>query len=277
VTANDVEPAYFETMGLEVIAGREFTAVDQSSDAAAVVISQSLSQRLWPDGSGLGERVMLGCKSPHAATVVGIVRDAAITSLGQRAPLHVYRPLTPQFSGLRAVVVHTDADAASMVLPLRRVLLDMGQGIRVYTVQPFDEHLAQRYAPFQWAATVLTGFGGLALLLAAVGLYGVIAYRVALRTQELGVRMALGASRQEIFRGVLRHGLKVVLIGVAIGEVFTAALTGLAGAIVSDIVPNGVTTHLVVGIIWVVVALVACFVPAARAARVDPLVALRHE
>ena len=277
VTANEVGPAYFETMGLGVIAGREFTAVDQSSDAAVIVISQSLARRMWPNGSGLGERVLVGCKSAHAAVVVGIVRDAAITNLNQRAPLHIYRPLTPQFAGLRAVIVRTDGDAATSVLPLRRLLLDMGEGIRVYTVQPFDEHLAQRYAPFRWAATVLTGFGTLALLLAAVGLYGVIAYRVALRTQELGVRMALGASRQEIFRSVLWHGLKVVLIGVAIGEIFTAALTGLAGAIVSDIVPSGVMTHLGVGAIWIVVALAACFVPAARAARVDPLVALRHE
>ena len=112
-----------------------------------------------------------------------------------------------------------------MVQPVRRTLLGLGQGIRVYTVQPLGTHVEQRYAPFRWLPQVLTGFGLLALLLAAIGLYGVIAYRVALRTQEIGVRMALGASRADIFREVLMSGLAIVLVGVAIGEVLTAVLT----------------------------------------------------
>lgn len=124
---------------------------------------------------------------------------------------------------------------------------------------------------------MLTGFGLLALLLAAVGLYGVIAYRVALRTQEIGVRMALGASRAAVFREVLMYGLAIVLVGVAIGEMLTAALTRLAASVQEGIGSTGVGAHVAVALIWIAVALCACYVPAARAARVDPMVALRHE
>ena len=144
-------------------------------------------------------------------------------------------------------------------------------------MQLLSTHVEQRYAAFRWLSTLLTGFGLLALLLAAVGLYGVIAYRVALRTQEIGVRMALGASRADVFREVLMYGLAIVLAGVTIGEVLTAGLTRLAGSVQNGIGPTGVGTHVAVAVIWIAAALCACYVPAARAARVDPMVALRHE
>jgi putative ABC transport system permease protein len=138
-------------------------------------------------------------------------------------------------------------------------------------------HVEQRYAPFRWIASLLSSFGLLALILAGVGLYGVIAYRVTLRTQEIGVRMALGARRSDVFRDVLRYGLAIVLVGVVIGEGLTAGLTGVVASVQDGIRPTGVTTHLTIGAIWIAVALLACYLPAARAARVDPLTALRHE
>jgi ABC-type antimicrobial peptide transport system permease subunit len=164
-----------------------------------------------------------------------------------------------------------------MVQPVQRTLLDMGQGIRVYRVQTLATHVEQRYAPFRWLATLLSGFGLLALILAGVGLYGVIAYRVALRTQEIGVRMALGASRSDVFREVLLYGLAIVLVGVTIGEVLTAVLTNVAASLQEGIRPTGITTHVAIALIWIAVALLACYLPAARASRVDPVVALRHE
>jgi ABC-type antimicrobial peptide transport system permease subunit len=144
-------------------------------------------------------------------------------------------------------------------------------------VQTLGTHVEQRYAPFRWLASLLAGFGLLALVLAGVGLYGVIAYRVALRTQEIGVRMALGASRSDVFREVLLYGLAIVFVGVTIGEVLTVVLTGVTASVQEGIRPTGITTHVVVALIWIAVALLACYLPAARAARVDPLVALRHE
>jgi ABC-type antimicrobial peptide transport system permease subunit len=126
-------------------------------------------------------------------------------------------------------------------------------------------------------AMVLSGFGLLALLLAAIGLYGVIAYRVSLRTQEIGVRMALGAGRGAIFREVVLHGLAIAVAGVVIGEVLAIAATRALASLQAGIRPGTPSTHVAAAVIWVVVALVACYVPARRASRVDPMAALRHE
>ena len=164
-----------------------------------------------------------------------------------------------------------------MVQAIRDTLVGLGQGIRVYKVQPLSEHVAQSFADTGWQAAVVTCFGLLALLLAATGLYGAIAYRVSLRTQEIGVRMALGAGRAAIFREVVWQGIAIVLVGVAIGEVMTFSLTRLAGSLQPGIRPAELSIHVVIGMIWIGVAFGACYVPAARAARVDPLVALRCE
>ena len=277
-TISEVDGDYFGIMGIALVAGRTFSGVDVSAADSTIVLNESLARRVWPDGRGLGERVMIGCDTTESAVVAGVVGDSVVAALNEPGQPHLYRHFVPQRSrGFAAIVMQTSGDSAAMVQSVRLTLLAMGQGIRIYTVAPLAAHVDQRYAPLRWLARMLTGFGVLALVLAAVGLYGVIAYRVALRTQEIGVRMALGASRSDVFREVLTHGLAIVLVGVAIGEVLTAALTGLAASLQDGIAPTGVSTHVSVALIWILVALGACYVPAARAARVDPMVALRHE
>lgn len=221
---------------------------------------------------------MLGCDNSRPSEVVGVVRDSAVHALGEPPQPHLYRPLGRHYSGgLTAIVLETSTDPAGMVPAVRRTLLEMGHGVRVYAVQPLSTHVEESYADVRVQVAVLSGFGLLALLLAATGLYGVIAYRVSLRTQEIGVRMALGASRAGIFREVMWRGLVIVLIGLAIGELLTLPVTRAAGAMQIGIRPLGLSTHIGVALIWIAVALVACYLPAARAARVDPLVALRYE
>jgi predicted permease len=273
-----VGPGYFETMSVGMLAGRSFVETDLTPNATAVVVNESLARRLWPGATAVGRQVALGCDSPTPAVVVGVARDTAVRALAETIPPHVYRPFAGQFAaGITTLLVETRGEPAVLAEPLRRTLLDMGRGIRVYKVEPLAAHVEQSYAPFRWIAAVLGVFGLLGLVLAAVGLYGVIGYRVALRTQEIGVRMAIGASRRAIFGEVVRYGLIIALVGVAIGEVLTAALTGVAASLVDRLGPIGWTTHVGVALIWIAVALIACYVPAARAARVDPLVALRHE
>jgi putative ABC transport system permease protein len=278
-TTSAVEIRYFDTMGIDLVAGRDFTIGDASSSAEAVILNESLARRIFPNGGAAGERITVGCDTRTNAVVVGVVKDSAITGLDDPASQsHVFRAIARQDSGgLTAIVVNTAADPASLVEPVRRTLLAQGQGIRVYTVQPFSTYLEQRYAPFRWLSKMLTGLGALALLLAGVGLYGVIAYRVALRTQEIGLRMALGASRADVFREVLTSGLTIVLAGVAIGEILTVGLTRLAGSVQERVGANAIEVHVAVALIWIAVSLCACYLPAARAARVDPLTALRHE
>jgi ABC-type antimicrobial peptide transport system permease subunit len=164
-----------------------------------------------------------------------------------------------------------------MVPAVRETLLAMGQNIRVYAVQPLSTYIDQSFTGVRWMAMVLSGFGLLALVLAAIGLYGVIAYRVSLRTQEIGVRMALGAGRGAIFRDVLWHGVAIAVAGVVIGEVLAIPVSRVLASVQASIRPAAPSAHVAVAAIWVAVALLACYVPASRASRVDPMEALRRE
>jgi len=278
VTSSAVDAAYFETMGIERLEGRSFAAGDLTDTASTVIVSESLAGRLRPGQSAIGERVMLGCDRPQPAVVIGVVRDSAIRAVGEARQPHVYRGFAPGHAGaLTAVLLATAGDPARLTETVRRTLTGLAPGIRVYTVQPLDRHVERSFGVLRWLTTILTGFGLLALLLAAVGLYGVIAYRVALRTREFGLRMALGATRRNILRQVVLQGLAIVTAGVAIGELFTTGLTGLVASVQANVGPTPLSTHVAAGLIWIVVGVGASCVPAARAARLDPLVALRNE
>src|SRR5206468_4025783 len=182
-----------------------------------------------------------------------------------------YRPFARQYSGeLSAVLLETGTDPVTMLPAVRETLLAMGQQIRVYAVQPLSTYIDQSFTGVRWMATALSGFGLLALVLAAIGLYGVIGYRVSLRTQEIGVRMALGAGRGAIFRDVVLHGLTIALVGVLAGEVLAIPASRALASVQAGIRPAAPSMHAAAAVIWVAVAFVACYVPASRASRVDP-------
>ncbi|MGH9148227.1 MAG: FtsX-like permease family protein, partial [Vicinamibacterales bacterium] len=278
ITTGAVDSGFFETMGIGMVAGRTFAAGNVPTDAATVVVNQSLAERLWPDRSAIGERVWLGCEKTQALVVVGVVRNSAIRSLAEPPQPHLYRPFLQHYSGgLTTILVETGTASAEMVEPVRRTLLALGQGIRVYAVQPMSTHVERSYSSARWQATMVSSFGLLALGLAAIGLYGVIAHRVTLRTQEIGLRIALGAGRHDIFREVVTHGLAIVIAGVATGEILTAAAMRVVGSMQMGIRPTDLSTHVITGLVWIAVAFVACYLPAARATRVDPMVALRYD
>jgi predicted permease len=273
-----IEPGYFHTMSIAMLAGRDFTSTDLRRESSSIVITESFAKRLWPNRSPIGERVLIGCQTPQASVVIGVVRDSAVRNIGEPPQPRFYRPLAREYAGgLTAVLLETGTDPAAMVPVVRETLLAMGQNIRVYAVQPLSTYIDQSFTGVRWMARVLSGFGLLALVLAAVGLYGVIAYRVSLRTQEIGVRMALGASQGAIFRGVVLHGLTIAVAGVVIGEVLAIPAIRALGSVQVGIRPGAPAAHAVATIIWVAVTVVACYVPASRASRVDPMEALRRE
>jgi predicted permease len=278
ITTGSVDPGYFQTMKIDVVAGREFSASDAPGNGAVVILNERLASGLWPNGSPIGERVVIGCNKATPATVIGVARNSSIRSLGENPQPHLYFPFAQQYEGgLITIVMETSTAPGALVEPVRRTLLGLGQGMRVYTVQPLSEHVERSYSAIRWQTSVLTTFGLLALVLAAIGLYGVITYRVALRTREIGVRMALGASRRNVFREVVGQGLSIALIGVAIGEVLTIMVGRVLGALDPDIQPPGIVVLVVTGLIWIVVSILATYVPAARASGVNPLIALRYE
>ena len=276
VTSSAVDPGYFETMGIERIAGRSFAASDQTADTA--VVTESLAHRFWPDRSAVGERFMIGCDNPQPAYVIGVVRDSSIRAVGEPAQPHLYRRFAARDAGaLAAVLLDTASDPARLTETVRRTLLEVAPGIRVYTVEPLAVHVARSFGQLQWITSILIGLGLLALLLAAVGLYGAIAYRASLRTREIGLRMALGATRLNVFRSVVGNALAIVVVGVAIGELFTTVLTGIVASVRENIGPTPLAIHVIVGLTWMAIGVMASYAPAARAARLDPSVALRDE
>jgi predicted permease len=278
VTSSAVDTTYFDTLGIERVAGRLFAASDLTDAAASVVVTESLARRLWPDRPAVGERLMIGCDRPQPAIVIGVVRDSAIRAVGEPPQPHVYRVFAARHAGaLTAVLLDTTTDPAGLTETVRRTLVGLAPGIRVYAVQPLDMHVERSFGQLRWVASVLIVLGSLALVLAAVGLSGAVAYRVSQRTREIGLRMALGATRRNVFRGVLGNSLAIVLVGVAIGELLTVALNSAVASLQENIGPTPVSTHLAAGLIWLAVGLAASYVPAAQAARVDPLVALRDE
>jgi len=277
-TRSEIGSGYFRTLGIALVAGEEFAPEQLASADAPVIVNESLARAVWPHRSPVGERVSIGCDAPEPAVVVGVARDSAIRRVGEVPKPHLYRQLMRRPGGtFTTIVVATHGNPTGMTHSMRQALLSMGQGIRIYEVQPLALPVEQSHAAERWLTSLLTAFGLLALALSAVGLYGLVAYRVSRRTQELGVRMALGASRRDVFREVMWHGLAIVLVGVVIGELLTAALTGIAASALEGVGRSGPALHIAVGIIWVVVALAACYFPSARAARVDPVVALRHD
>jgi len=277
-STSDIDPGYFHTVGIRMIAGRDFTSIDLPREASTIVITESLAKHLWPTRSPIGEQALIGCKSPQPSVVIGLVRDSAVQDVGEQPQPRFYRPFARQYDGgLSAVLLEVGADPAALVPAVRETLLAMGQNIRVYAVQPLSTYIDQSFTGVRWMAMALSGFGLLALLLAAVGLYGVIAYRVSVQTQEIGVRMALGAGRGAIFRDVVLHGLMIAVAGVVIGEVLAIPAMRALASLQVGIRAGTPSVHVVSAVMWVAVAVVACYVPASRASRVDPMEALRHE
>jgi predicted permease len=278
VSSSAIDQGYFRTMGIGMIAGHDFTSIDLPRESSTVIITDSLAKRLWPDTSLIGEQVLIGCQTPQASIVIGVVRDSAVRDVGEPPQPRFYLPFARQYSGgITAVLLETRTDPASLVPSVRETLLAMGQNIRVYAVEPLGTYIDRSFTAVRWMAMVLSGFGLLALVLAAIGLYGVIAYRVSLRTREIGVRMALGAGRGAIFRDVVLQGLVVAAVGVALGEVLAIPASRALASVQAGIRPTAPSLHVAAAVIWVAVAFVACYLPASRASRVDPMKALRHE
>jgi predicted permease len=278
VSTSEIDQGYFQTMGIGMIAGRDFTSIDLPRESSTVIITDSLAKRLWPNTHPIGEQLLIGCQRPQSSIVIGVVPDSAVRDVGEAPRPRFYRPFAREYSGgITAVLLETSTDPASLIPAAREALLAMGQNIRVYAMEPLSTYIDRSFTGARWVASLLSGFGLLALLLAAVGLFGVISYRVSLRTQEIGVRMALGAGRGAIFREVVLQGLTIAVAGVVIGDVLAIPATRALASVQAGIRPAAPSIHVAAAVIWVAVAFVACYLPASRASRVDPMEALRHE
>jgi predicted permease len=272
-------PRFFETMGIRLIDGRYFDDRDGASAPLTVMVNQTTARMYWPGESALGHRVKPGFQGDWR-TVVGVVEDVKNAGLDKPAATELYIPyLQTTGLGMRTgfVILRAKGDPGKMVGPSRGVIHEIDSSLPVAAVRTMDEVLSSAQARPRFLTLLLTMFSGVALVLAAVGIYGVISYSVAQRTNEFGIRMAMGASQPEVLRMVLGQGLLLGLIGVGLGAAGALALTRLIRGLLFGISSFDPVTFLVMAVLLTVVTLAACWVPARRATRVDPMVALRYE
>jgi len=276
--SNIIGPGYFDTMRIALTTGRDFASSDQPSGPPVVIVNETLARRLWPHESPLGKRVQFGCRQPQTWEVIGVARDSRFRSLGDPPMPHVYRPFSQVYGGgLMNVVVHTASDPGPLLETVRKTLRGTNAGARIYNVGTIRDYVEQSYWIVRWEASALGMFGALSLLLAAVGLFGVVSYHVTLRTREIGIRSALGAQRADLFRLIIRQGMTLVLIGVGVGLAMSAISARLLANFLYGISPTDAITYISTALVWIGVALAACYLPARRAARVQPMAALRGE
>ncbi|MEP7339677.1 MAG: ABC transporter permease, partial [Acidobacteriota bacterium] len=273
-----VAPDYFRTLGIPLVAGRDFTASDEAA-APVAIINEALAQRYFPTGDAVGQRITLGAPNPNNpyTTIIGIVKDIPHRNLESPAQPEMFLQYARRPHRTAWFYVRVAGEPASFASMLRQTVLAIDRDQPVKSMQPLPAVIARTMAPRRFTAWLLGSFALLALVLAAVGIYSVNAYAVAQRTQEIGIRMALGAQGRDVLRLILQRGLTLVLAGLALGMFASLAVTHWLKSLLFNVSRTDPATFIGVVLLLFLVALLACYVPARRATKVDPLTALRHE
>ncbi len=271
-------PEYFAAIGAPLLNGRDFTTRDATGSPLVAIVNQTLAQRLWPGQDPIGKRLRFSHRNSPFLEVVGVARDGKYHELTERPRGFVYVPERQQadLSDI-TLIVRAAGDPRSLLPVVGQAIHGLDPTLPLFQAMTLQDALQQRLEKERGASSVLGVFGGLALLLAALGLYGVMAYAVAQRTREVGVRMALGAARGQVLQQFVGEGLWLAGIGIAVGLVLAAALTRVIERFLYGITPTDVLTFALCAALLGSVAALASFIPARRAARVDPMVALRYE
>ncbi len=269
-----VAPRFFETTGLSLLQGRDFRRIDSEKSAKVMIVNEAMAQKFWPQADPVGQSFTEG---QDTYEVVGVARDTKYRNLREPRRMTMYQPLTQAYVPRMNLLVRTGTDPKSFVALVQDRLHLIEPALTIYNVRTLLEHVGRSLYIERMESIVLGTLGLVALLLTAIGVYGVVSYSVTQRTRELGIRMALGAQRQDVFRLVLRKGLILVAWGAAIGLVACYWLSRLVSNQLYGVSPNDPATLISVAVLLGAVALLASYIPARRATKVDPLVALRYE
>ena len=276
---NSVTPGYFNTLRIPLLRGRDFTEADGPTAPPVAVISEAMAKKFWPAEDALGKRFFIKDNSAKPIEVIGVIQDAKYRDITEEPRPIFYRPIAQNYMSMRTIHVRASVPPESLAVQIEEQISELAPGLAVSEVQNMRQALqgANGFFFYNFGAQLTAVLGLLGLVLAVVGIYSVVSYAAAQRTQEIGIRIAMGAAPSDILRMVLRQGLGVVGIGLALGLVIALAGTRLLGGLVIGIKPSDPLTFAVVVLLLTAIALFACWIPARRATRIDPLVALRYE
>jgi putative ABC transport system permease protein len=276
-----VSPDYFRALGIPLLQGRSFDDHDAGQSQPVAIVSESVARRFWPKGGAPGKQLSLGWQGSPWYSVIGVVGDVKQMGPQKEAPLAIYVPYSqaprPFFLSFMTIVARTDSDPLSTANTLRRAVQTVDPDMPLFDVASMEQLVYKSVASPRFNALLLACFAALALTLTVVGIYGVMSYAVAQRTHEIGIRMALGAQREDVLKLVVSQGLRLTSIGVAAGILGALALTRFLSNLLYGVKPTDPLTFIVVALILAGVALLASYIPARRATKVDPMVALRYE
>lgn len=270
-------PDYFRALQIPVVAGRPFTDQDTEQTPQVLIVNESMARKLWPGESPVGKRITVWRDEKFLREIVGVVGDTK-PSLDTEAGPQMYVPFAQDsnWSGM-SLVIRTNGDPAAATAAVRSEIRSLDKGIPVFNVKTMNDVLALSVGPRRTPMLLLSAFAGVALLLAMIGIYGVTAYHVSQRTQEIGIRMALGAQMADVVKLVLKGGMALALIGIGVGLAGAFLLTRLMTSLLFGVKPTDGVTFVAVSLCLLVTAIIASYLPARRATKVDPLVALRYE
>jgi predicted permease len=277
IDAVTVSSGYFDVMGIPLLQGRDFQEQDDESAPRVAIVSDAAARRFWPGENPIGNRLRLGSPEGELREIIGVARDTKVRTLGEEPRPYLYLPHLQRHRGFMALVTRTSGDPKPMLSTLRREILLVDEGMPIMESKTMTEHLGiMLFAP-RMGGILLGVFGGLGVLLATIGLYGVVSYAAAQRTREVGIRVALGARPADVMQLVVGRGMMLVGVGVVIGLVLAFAAAVPLGSLLYGVSVSDPVTFVGIPLLLTGVAFVATMVPALRAARLDPTVALRRE
>ena len=272
-----VTPDYFRTLEIPLKQGRTFTDYDNLDSTMVVIVNETMARQLWPGQNPIGRRFAIWRDENFSREVVGVVGDVK-SSLEKEGEAQMYVPYAQDATwGTMSLVIRTNSEPSAFAPSVREALRSVDKGVATYNVKTLNDVVSVSAAPRRIPMLLLSAYAGVAMLLAMLGIYGITSYYVTQRTHEIGIRLALGAQLSDVLRLVLSHGLKLTLIGAAIGLVGAYLATRAIASVLYGVSATDPFTFVFVSLLLIGVALVACYVPSRRATKVDPLVALRNE
>lgn len=283
LTSNLVDPSYFDLMRIPIVKGSGFAPSGSFTDEPHVIVNEAMARAFWPGQNPLGKKLWFGpdCTSDDkeaVGTVIGVARDARLQSLGEQPePLYYLSRFEDRGNGFYSLIARTASDPRQWIKPLVLLVERTGGSVRIYKSGTLDAAVAESLWEVKWQASLLGAVGLLAIVLAAIGVYGVVACSVAQRTREIGVRIALGALPLDVQWMVLAHGLRITAIGIAGGLLDSAATVHLLRGFLYGLSPFDPVAFSIASLAWVAIAMIASWYPARRATRVDPMTALNYE